>query len=55
LPYQAALIAKQKRYQVYFYPGTQHGFHNDSTPRFDKAAADLSWQRTLQFFDENLR
>lgn len=55
LPYQAALIANQKRYQVHFYPGTQHGFHNDSTPRFDKAAADLSWQRTLDFFDENLR
>lgn len=55
LPYQAGLIANQKRFQVYFYPGTQHGFHNDSTPRFDEAAADLSWQRTLSFFDENLR
>ncbi len=55
LPYQAALISKQKRYQVHFYPGTQHGFHNDSTPRFDKAAANLSWQRTLDFFGENLR
>lgn len=55
LPYQAALIANQKRFQVHFYPGTQHGFHNDSTPRFDKAAADLSWQRTLAFFEENVR
>ncbi|OYY71399.1 MAG: dienelactone hydrolase [Sphingomonadales bacterium 28-55-16] len=55
LPYQAALIANQKRFQVHFYPGTQHGFHNDSTPRFDKAAADLSWQRTLAFFAENVR
>lgn len=55
LPYQAALISKQKLYQVHFYPETQHGFHNDSTPRFDKAAADLSWQRTLNFFGENLR
>lgn len=55
LPYQAALLANKKRYQVHFYPGTQHGFHNDSTPRFDKAAADLSWQRTLDFFGANLR
>ena len=55
LPYQAALIANQKRFQVHFYPGTQHGFHNDSTPRFDKPAADLSWARTLAFFEENLR
>ena len=55
LPYQAALIANQKRFAVHFYPGTQHGFHNDSTPRFDTAAAELSWTRTLAFFDENLR
>jgi carboxymethylenebutenolidase len=55
LPYQAALIANQKRFQVHFYPGTQHGFHNDSTPRFDKAAAELSWTRTFEFFEENLR
>ena len=55
LPYQAALIAKQKRFSVHFYAGTQHGFHNDSTPRFDKAAADLSWARTLAFLGENLR
>ena len=55
LPYQAALIANQKRFSVHFYSGTQHGFHNDSTPRFDKAAADLSWARTLAFLGENLR
>jgi carboxymethylenebutenolidase len=53
--YQAALIANQKRYQQHFYPGTQHGFHNDSTPRFDKAAAELSWGRTMAFFGEHLR
>ena len=53
-PYQAALLSNQKRYQAHFYPGTQHGFHNDSTPRFDKAAAELSWARTLKFFGENL-
>jgi carboxymethylenebutenolidase len=55
LPYQAALIANQKWHQVHFYRGTQHGFHNDSTPRYDKSAADLSWQRTLAFFGEHLR
>jgi carboxymethylenebutenolidase len=55
LPYQAALISNQKRFQVHFYPGTQHGFHNDSTPRYDKAAAELSWARTLEFFGKNLR
>lgn len=55
LPYQAALTANQKPFQVHFYPGTQHGFHNDSTPRYDKAAAELSWQRTLDFFGKNLR
>ncbi|TSB05104.1 YghX family hydrolase [Sphingorhabdus contaminans] len=54
LPYQAALISNQKRYEVHFYPGTQHGFHNDSTPRYDKAAAELSWSRTLAFFKANL-
>jgi carboxymethylenebutenolidase len=54
LLYQAALIAHQKRFQVHFYPGTQHGFHNDSTPRYDKAAAELSWERTLAFFATNL-
>jgi carboxymethylenebutenolidase len=54
LPYQAALISNQKRYEVHFYPGTQHGFHNDSTPRYDKAAAELSWARTLAFFKANL-
>jgi carboxymethylenebutenolidase len=54
LPYQAALIANQKSYQVHFYPGTQHGFHNDSTPRYDKAAAELSWGRTMTFFGQHL-
>lgn len=55
LPYQAALISNQKKFEVHFYPGTQHGFHNDSTPRYDKAAAELSWTRTLEFFGKNLR
>ena len=36
------------------YPGTRHGFHNDSTPRYDEAAADLAWERTVAFFKEHL-
>lgn len=55
LPYQAALISNQKKFHVHFYPGTQHGFHNDSTPRYDRGAADLSWARTLAFFETHLR
>jgi carboxymethylenebutenolidase len=53
--YEAALKANKKRYTVHFYPGTQHGFHNDTTPRFNPEAAKLSWQRTLDFFAQNLR
>jgi len=37
------------------YPGTQHGFNNDTTPRYDKAAADLAWRRTMAFFEPTLR
>lgn len=53
--YQRALVAANKQFATYFYPGTQHGFHNDSTPRYDKAAAELSWERTLGFFGKWLR
>ena len=53
--YEAALEANQKRYSVHFYPGVNHGFHNDTTPRYDEAAATLAWQRTLAFFDTWLR
>jgi carboxymethylenebutenolidase len=53
--YQDALIAEKKQFATYFYPGTQHGFHNDSTPRYDKGAAELSWERTLGFFKKHLR
>ena len=42
-------------YQIFVYDGTQHGFHNDTTPRYDEAAAKLAWQRTLDFFNKNLR
>jgi carboxymethylenebutenolidase len=53
--YEAALKQHGKKYQAFIYPNTQHGFHNDTTPRYDDAAAKLSWQRTLAFFKENLR
>src|SRR5215212_8373178 len=49
--YEAALKANQKVYQLYMYEGTQHGFHNDTTPRYDEAAAKLAWTRTLEFFN----
>jgi carboxymethylenebutenolidase len=40
---------------MYRYPGTQHGFNNDTTPRYDRAAAALAWQRTIEFLNKNLR
>ncbi len=53
--YEAALKANGVRYQAHFYPGTNHGFHNDTTPRYDEAAAKLAWSRTVAFFKENLK
>lgn len=53
--YEEALKAAGIRYERYQYPGTQHGFNNDTTPRFDAAAAKLAWQRTIDFFNKNLR
>jgi carboxymethylenebutenolidase len=53
--YEAALKEHGKTYEAFVYPGTQHGFHNDTTPRYDKAAAELAWQRTLDFFNKHLR
>jgi carboxymethylenebutenolidase len=53
--YEEALKANKINYQVFFYPGTQHGFHNDTTPRFEKAAAALSWQRTVDHFNKYLK
>ncbi len=53
--YEAALKAAGARYAAHQYPGTQHGFNNDTTPRFDAAAAKLAWERTLAFFNQNLR
>ena len=53
--YEAALKANNKRYETHVYPGTNHGFHNDTTPRYDEAAAKLAWSRTIAFFKENLK
>ncbi|HSS71453.1 MAG TPA: dienelactone hydrolase family protein, partial [Casimicrobiaceae bacterium] len=53
--YEAALKANGVKYQMYMYPGTDHGFHNDTTPRYDEAAAKLAWSRTLAFFKEHLK
>jgi len=53
--YEAALAEHQKEYSVHFYPDVSHGFHNDTTPRYDEEAAKLSWQRTLAFFETHLR
>ncbi|MEZ5863230.1 MAG: YghX family hydrolase [Geminicoccaceae bacterium] len=52
--YGAALEANGKEFTVYFYPDVNHGFHNDTTPRYDEAAAKLAWQRTLDFFAAHL-
>jgi len=52
--YEAALKAAGASYQAHTYPGTQHGFHNNSTPRYNEAAAKLAWDRTVAFFKKNL-
>lgn len=53
--YETALKANGVKYQMYMYPGTNHGFHNDTTPRYDEAAAKLAWSRTLDFLKANLK
>ncbi len=53
--YGAALEANGKAFSVHFYPNVNHGFHNDTTPRYDAEAARLAWDRTLAFFAETLR
>ena len=53
--YEAALKASSVPYTMYKYPGTQHGFNNDTTPRYDEAAAKLAWQRTVEFLNKQLR
>lgn len=52
--YSEALKANQKAFSVHFYPEVNHGFHNDTTPRYDEAAATLAWARTLDFFGRHL-
>jgi carboxymethylenebutenolidase len=52
--YEEALKAAGSRYEAHIYPGTNHGFHNDSTPRYDEAAAKLAWDRTIAFFTAHL-
>lgn len=53
--YEAALKENKKEFTSYIYPGVNHGFNNDTTPRYDKAAATLAWQRTIDFFKEKLK
>ena len=52
--YEAALKAGGARYEMFIYPGTQHGFHNNSTPRYNEAQAKIAWDRTIAFFKKNL-
>lgn len=52
--YEAALQAAGVTYEAHIYPGVNHGFHNDTTPRYDAAAAELAWGRTIAFFTANL-
>ncbi len=53
--FDAALKANHVNYMAYIYGGANHGFHNDTTPRYDKAAAELAWSRTMEFFNKTLR
>lgn len=53
--YEVALKAAGVKYQAYIYPEVQHGFNNDTTPRFDEVAAKLAWERTVGFFNQYLR
>jgi carboxymethylenebutenolidase len=53
--YEAALKASKIQYEAHVYAGVQHGFNNDTTPRFDEAAAKLAWQRTMAFFNKTLK
>ncbi len=53
--YEEALKAAKVKHSAFIYEGVNHGFHNDTTPRYDEAAAKLAWQRTVDFFNETLR
>lgn len=52
--YEEALKKNGKEYEAFMYPGVNHGFHNDTTPRYDEAAAQIAWERTIAFFEKNL-
>jgi carboxymethylenebutenolidase len=53
--WEAALKSAGVKYTAHMYPGANHGFHNDTTPRYDEAAAKLAWERTIEFFNKTLR
>lgn len=53
--YETALKANNKKYELFMYEGKQHGFHNDTTPRYDAESAKLAWERTLEFYKKNLK
>jgi carboxymethylenebutenolidase len=53
--FEDALKKANFRYERHLYPDTQHGFHNDTTPRYDETAAKLAWKRTLDFFNQHVR
>jgi len=53
--FETVLKANKIEHEVYFYPDVNHGFHNNTTPRYDEAAADLSWERTIAFFNKHLK
>ncbi len=53
--YKQDLKDNNKEYEAFIYPNVNHGFHNDTTPRYDKEAAELSWTRTLDFFNKKLK
>ena len=52
--FEAAMQANEKVYEAYIYEGANHGFHNDSTPRYDEAMAELAWERTIGWFNTYL-
>ena len=53
--FETELTQAKVQYQGFVYPGVEHGFNNDTTPRYDAAAANLAWLRTIEFFDKHLR
>lgn len=53
--YEEVLKANNVEYQAFVYPDVNHGFHNNTTPRYDEAAATLAWERTIDFFNKHLK